>query len=65
MPTYNSLLKHGANVRNILFSAISKGLADIVRKLLELPVDISKVKEEGVPGHTPLHMKPRLLIILT
>ena len=56
MPTYNSLLKHGANVRNILFSAISKGLADIVRKLLELPVDISKVKEEGFPGYTPLHL---------
>ena len=52
----NSLLNHGANIGKTIFLAIWKGLADVVKKLLELRIDISKVKEEGYPRFTPLHL---------
>ena len=52
----SSLLNHGAKFEKILFSAIRKESSDIVKKILELRVDINKVKEEGHEGLTPLHV---------
>ena len=50
----SSLLNHGAKFEKILISAIQKELSDVVKKILELRVDISKVKEEGYLGFTLL-----------
>ena len=52
----SSLSNHGAKIEKTLFFAIQYELSDIVKKILELQVDIKKVKTEGYPGHTPLHL---------
>ena len=48
----SSLIDHGANVRKTLFLAIRKGLSDIVKKVLELQVNVGTLKDKK--GYTPL-----------
>ena len=56
MSIVSSLLNHGAKVEKTLFFAIQNELSNFVKKILELQVDINKLKSERYSRHTPLHL---------
>ena len=56
MSIVSSLLNHGAKVEKTLFFAIQNELSNFVKKILELQVDINKLKTERYSRHTPLHL---------